>query len=78
MITNSQKTALEDKLNSLEVPTLIMIGDEDEPCIEPAVFMKRNIPGSGLAVFPQSGPRRLFAGTCGARLVPAVEASGHR
>ena len=23
--------------------------------IEPAVFMKRNIPGSGLAVFPQSG-----------------------
>ena len=47
--------ALEDKLHALQVPTLIMIGDEDEPCIEPAVFMKRNIPGSGLAVFPQSG-----------------------
>ena len=45
--------ALEEKLNALQVPTLIMIGDEDEPCIEPAVFMKRNIPGSGLAVFPQ-------------------------
>ena len=47
--------ALEDKLRGLQVPTLIMIGDEDEPCIEPAVFMKRNIPSSGLAVFPQSG-----------------------
>ena len=47
--------ALEVKLRRLRVPTLIMIGDEDEPCIEPAVFMKRNIPGSGLSVFPQSG-----------------------
>ena len=47
--------ALEDKLRELQVPTLIMIGDEDEPCIEPAIFMKRNIPRSGLAVFPQSG-----------------------
>ena len=46
---------LEDQLKALQVPTLIMIGDEDEPCIEPAVFMKRNIPRSGLAVFPQSG-----------------------
>jgi pimeloyl-ACP methyl ester carboxylesterase len=47
--------ALQDKLRGLQVPTLIMIGDEDEPCIEPAVFMKRNIPRSGLSVFPQSG-----------------------
>ena len=47
--------ALEDKLRGLQVPTLIMIGDEDEPCIEPAIFMKRNIPRSGLTVFPQSG-----------------------
>ena len=47
--------ALEDKLRQLQVPTLIMIGDEDEPCVEPAVFMKRNIPGAGLSVFPQSG-----------------------
>ena len=47
--------SLEDKLNALQVPTLIMVGDEDEPCIEPAIFMKRNIPRSGLAVFPQSG-----------------------
>ena len=47
--------ALETELERLRVPTLIMVGDEDEFCIEPSVFMKRHIPGSGLAVFPQSG-----------------------
>jgi len=47
--------ALEEKLHALEVPTLIMIGDEDEPCVEPAIFMKRHIPRSGLVVFPQAG-----------------------
>ena len=47
--------ALEQRLRRLQVPTLIMIGDEDEPCVDPAVFMKRNIPGAGLVVFPQSG-----------------------
>ena len=47
--------ALEEKLLQLQVPTLVMIGDEDEPCVEPAVFMKRKIPNAGLAVFPQSG-----------------------
>jgi len=46
---------LEEKLHELLIPTLILIGDEDEPCIEPAIFMKRHIPASGLAVFPQSG-----------------------
>lgn len=47
--------ALEDRLHHLDVPALIAIGDEDEPCIEPAVFMKRHLPSAGLAVFPQSG-----------------------
>ena len=47
--------ALEDRLRALDVPTLILVGDEDDPCIEPAIFMKRSIPGSGLAMIPQSG-----------------------
>ena len=42
-------------MEQIDVPTLVLIGDEDEPCIEPSVFMKRHIPRSGLAVFPQSG-----------------------
>jgi pimeloyl-ACP methyl ester carboxylesterase len=46
---------LEEEMRKLTVPTLLMVGDEDDPCIEPMLFMKRCIPGSGLAVFPQSG-----------------------
>ena len=46
---------LEDKLKELQVPTLLLIGDEDEPCIEPAIFIKRHIPHAGLVIFPQSG-----------------------
>ena len=46
---------LQEKLQQIKVPTLVMIGDEDTPCVDPAVFMKRKIPSCGLAVFPQSG-----------------------
>ena len=46
---------LEDALRSLTVPTLIMTGDEDEPCLAPNVFMKRTIPSSALVVLPSSG-----------------------
>jgi pimeloyl-ACP methyl ester carboxylesterase len=47
--------ALEAKLKQLKVPALIMVGDEDNMCIEPALFLKQNMPSSGLVVFPQSG-----------------------
>ena len=46
---------LEPELRALDVPTLIMFGDEDDPCIEPGVFMKKCIRRSGMAVFPRSG-----------------------
>jgi pimeloyl-ACP methyl ester carboxylesterase len=46
---------LEAQMRQLQVPTLIMTGDEDEPCLEPALFMKRTIPTAGLVVFPKSG-----------------------
>ncbi|HEU5424976.1 MAG TPA: alpha/beta hydrolase [Nitrolancea sp.] len=46
---------LEEHLRQLRVPALILIGDEDEPCVDPAVFMKRVIPSAGLVVIPQSG-----------------------
>ena len=45
---------LEHKLKSLNIPTLVVIGDEDDPCIQPALFMSKNIPSAGLAVFPRS------------------------
>jgi pimeloyl-ACP methyl ester carboxylesterase len=43
------------RLAALDVPTLIMTGDEDEPCLEPGIFMKRTIPMAGLVVLPKSG-----------------------
>ena len=43
------------QLNTLQAPTLILVGDEDDPCVEPAIMMKRAIPRSGLAVLPQCG-----------------------
>jgi pimeloyl-ACP methyl ester carboxylesterase len=46
---------LESKLERLTVPTLIMTGDEDDPCLEPALFMKRKIATSALVVIPKSG-----------------------
>jgi len=47
--------SLADRMAKLEVPTLIVTGDEDEPCLEPGIFMKRTIPSSGLVVIPKSG-----------------------
>jgi pimeloyl-ACP methyl ester carboxylesterase len=46
---------LESELVELRVPTLVMTGDEDEACLDPALFMKRKIPGCGLLVVPQTG-----------------------
>jgi pimeloyl-ACP methyl ester carboxylesterase len=46
---------LRDSMRSLDVPTLIVAGDEDEPCLEPGLMMKRTIATAGLAVIPKSG-----------------------
>jgi pimeloyl-ACP methyl ester carboxylesterase len=46
---------LEAGLQKLEVPTLIVTGDEDDPCLEPGIFMKRQIRSSALVVLPRSG-----------------------
>ena len=42
-------------MKALRVPTLILTGDEDDPCLEPALMMKRAIPSAGLAVMPCAG-----------------------
>jgi pimeloyl-ACP methyl ester carboxylesterase len=47
--------SLEAQMRQMQVPTLIMTGDEDEPCLEPGLFMKRTIPTAGLLVIPKSG-----------------------
>ena len=47
--------AYEAPLRRLAVPTLVVNGDEDEPCLLPGLFLKRQIPGAGLLVFPNTG-----------------------
>jgi pimeloyl-ACP methyl ester carboxylesterase len=46
---------LVDGMKKIDVPTLILTGDEDDPCLEPALLMKRHIATSGLVVLPYSG-----------------------
>ena len=46
---------LEAGLRALRVATLIVVGDEDAPCVEPSLHMRRLIPHSGLVVFPSTG-----------------------
>jgi pimeloyl-ACP methyl ester carboxylesterase len=47
--------ALEAELERLTVPTLVVTGDEDDPCLEPGIFLKRKIRASGLVVIPKAG-----------------------
>jgi pimeloyl-ACP methyl ester carboxylesterase len=46
---------LVDKMRVLTVPTLILTGDEDWPCLAPSVLMKREIPSAALSVMPNCG-----------------------
>jgi len=46
---------LEDRLRVMNVPTLVVVGDEDDHCLQPAVFLKRVIPACGLLVLPKTG-----------------------
>jgi pimeloyl-ACP methyl ester carboxylesterase len=46
---------LVDYMRTITAPTLIMTGDEDWPCLEPALLMKRTIPTAALIVMPNAG-----------------------
>jgi len=46
---------LENDLQNVKIPTLIISGDEDDWCLEPSLYLKRTIPASGLWVVPKTG-----------------------
>jgi pimeloyl-ACP methyl ester carboxylesterase len=46
---------LTEQIARIAVPVLVMTGDEDEPCLEPSLLLKRTIPDAALAMFPRSG-----------------------
>lgn len=43
------------EMRAMTVPTLVLTGDEDWPCLAPALLMKREIPSAALAVMPNCG-----------------------
>src|SRR5262249_23398117 len=46
---------LRDELGRVRTPVLLIVGDEDEGCLEPALMLKRTIPTAGLAILPRTG-----------------------
>lgn len=46
---------LTEKMKTITAPTLVMTGDEDWPCLEPALLMKRMISTAALVVMPNAG-----------------------
>lgn len=46
---------LTSEMAALDVPTLILTGDEDWPCLAPGLLMKQTIPSAALAVMPNCG-----------------------
>ncbi len=46
---------LESSLRTMTVPTLVVVGDEDDHCLRPGLFMKKAIPVSGLLIPPKTG-----------------------
>jgi proline iminopeptidase len=45
----------ERDIRKLSTPALIVVGDEDDRCVEPSLFLKAALPASGLVMFPRSG-----------------------
>ena len=46
---------LVDQMKTLTLPTLILTGDEDWPCLQPGLLMKQHITSAALAVMPNCG-----------------------
>lgn len=46
---------LEAQIRALQLPVLIMAGDEDDHCLQPGLYLKRHLPAAGLAILPKTG-----------------------
>jgi pimeloyl-ACP methyl ester carboxylesterase len=45
---------MQPSLERLQVPTLVLVGDEDEGCLDAGLFLKRTIPAAALAILPNA------------------------
>jgi pimeloyl-ACP methyl ester carboxylesterase len=46
---------LETELKAFSVPLLVVVGDEDDWCLDASVYLRRTVPTAGLLVIPRSG-----------------------
>jgi pimeloyl-ACP methyl ester carboxylesterase len=46
---------MQAELERFEVPLLVIVGDEDDLCLDGSVFLKRTVPTAALAVLPRTG-----------------------
>ena len=46
---------LVDQMKAMTTPVLVLTGDEDWPCLQPALLMKQTIPTAALSVMPNCG-----------------------
>jgi pimeloyl-ACP methyl ester carboxylesterase len=54
----ARRPALQDYANEflrLRIPVLLMAGDQDEPCLETTLWLKKTLPNAGLWICPDSG-----------------------
>ena len=40
---------------TVKTPVLLMVGDEDDPCLDTNLWLKRVMPRAGLSIWPKSG-----------------------
>ena len=45
----------EEQIRAIRIPTLIINGDEDEPCLNVGSYLKHHICNSGLVILPKTG-----------------------
>jgi len=46
---------LTEAIRTVLTPALIICGDEDDACVEPSLFLKKQLPAAGLTFFPKTG-----------------------
>ncbi|PAU76064.1 alpha/beta fold hydrolase [Halomonas salipaludis] len=46
---------MSEQLAEMYCPTLVMVGDEDDHCLQPGIFLKKTLPACGLAILPKTG-----------------------
>ena len=46
---------MEEELRRFAVPLLVIVGDEDDLCLDGSVFLKRTVPTAALLVVPRAG-----------------------